>query len=165
MLNKTIVLLMALGALGCAPRETVTVDADVSQEDLAPYQAPGTASVTGQGFMRQRGGTVVTCAGEDVYLVPDLPPIRNAIQALAGGHEVELAGARRWGPAAHRSQCDAQGNFAFENLPAATWQVLTTVSWEVDRRPQGGGLARVVTTTEGEVTNVLLTDADVVTAY
>ena len=147
---------LLLAACGGPP---VTINADVSDADLAPYRQAGTSVVFGQGFLRQQGGGVVTCAGEQVLLMPDLPPIRQAIEAYRHGSQVTMTG-RSWDNTARKTTCDAQGNFRFEGLPVANWYVGTEVRWQVGYAVQGGSLGSPVATRQGETTQVLLTDAN-----
>ncbi len=85
------IFVVALLISACAGPK-VTINSDVSEAELAPYRQGGTASIIGQGFLRQQGGGVVTCAGEQVLLMPDLPPIRQAIEAARHGSQVTMSG-------------------------------------------------------------------------
>jgi len=156
---KTYAFLAALFLCGCMQQKTVAIDTSVSEAELAPYREAGTASITGQGFLRQNGGGVVTCAGSQVILAPDLPPIRQAIDAARAGSQVQFGG-QQWGDAGRKTICDAQGNFSFEQLPAANWYVLTEVRWEVGYSSQGGTLGAPVTTRPGEQSHLVLSDDD-----
>ena len=138
-------------------RPTVTIDINVSEAELAPFRKSGTRSVVGQGFLRQKGGGVVTCAGSRVLLAPDLPPIRQAINAMRSGKNVAGSGAQ-WHNAGRQAICDAQGNFRFSNLPPAEWFVFTEVRWQVGNWHQGGTLGAPVHTRRGGETQVYLTD-------
>ena len=127
-----------------------------------PYVQEGQASITGQAFLRQQGGGVVTCAGRRVALVPGTEYFRTVAIALAYGQRVEpprdtdIQGSRL----AREGQCDAQGNFAFKGLPAGRWKVVTDVQWTVAGKRQGGWLMKDVTVEPAGTAQVLLTDAD-----
>jgi hypothetical protein len=58
------------------------------------------------------------------------------------------------------SQCDAQGNFSFAQLPDGAWFILTQVRWMVGYALQGGILMRQVSVANGETIQVLLTEKD-----
>lgn len=45
----------------------------------------GDATIRGQGFLRQKGGGVVTCAGYPVQLIPATPYFREVIHQLRIG--------------------------------------------------------------------------------
>jgi hypothetical protein len=156
---KCLALVGVMAIFGCAARSTVTVNTNVSEAELAPFRKAGTSSIIGQGFLRQNGGGVVTCAGSTVILSPDLPPIRQAIDAARAGHNVQGTGGV-WGNAGRKATCDAQGNFHFDNLPSADWYVVTEVKWSVGYSPQGGTLGAPVSTHDGAASQVLLADAN-----
>jgi hypothetical protein len=59
-----------------------------------------------------------------------------------------------------QSQCAAQGNFEFTQIPNGRWFVLTEVTWAVGYARQGGTLMREVSLANGETVQVLLTDKD-----
>ena len=86
----------------------------------------GASTVTGQAFLRQRGGGVVTCAGNTVIMYP------NNIYFLAkrnGAPEVEINAESS--SMEKSTQCDATGNFEFNNIQNGGWVIETTVGWDV----------------------------------
>lgn len=128
--------------------------------DHDEWRGEGTATLTGQAFLRQQGGGVVTCAGSDVILLPKSAYFDEIASIVKSRRRVDPAHMDKADVPGRRSQCDAQGNFRFENLPAATWYLITKVQWTIGYAPQGGELMRVVTTTNGRTENVLLSDQD-----
>ncbi|WP_143735975.1 hypothetical protein [Methyloprofundus sedimenti] len=86
----------------------------------------GSNTVTGQAFLRQRGGGVVTCAGNTVIMYP------NNLYFLAkrnGSPEVEINDESSF--MEKSTQCDATGNFEFSNIQNGEWVIETTVGWDV----------------------------------
>jgi hypothetical protein len=143
------------------PPPPMDLQSQFSPHDVQAFLASGTGSIKGQGFLRQRGGGVVTCAGAPVQLIPATPYFREFL------HQLQIG--RRPGPDQSldsyrtyfkRSNCDAQGNFDFENLPAGPWFVMTDVRWTVGNMPQGGVLLREVSVQDHQATQVLLSDSD-----
>jgi hypothetical protein len=126
------------------------------------FRSSGSASITGQAFLRQQGGGVVTCAGSKVVLFPATPYFREFVGHLRAGRIPEVSPTSGAGGIAKRGQCDAQGNFAFTSLPAASWLVVTEVTWIAGRysSQQGGPLIREVAISPGQPHQVLLTDGD-----
>ncbi|HXS54029.1 MAG TPA: hypothetical protein VN782_15950 [Usitatibacter sp.] len=149
---------------GCAappPPPPMDLQTHFNAEEHQRFMKHGSATIRGQGFLRQQGGGVVTCAGYPVQLIPATPYFREVVHQLRIG--------RRPGPGQSldsyreyfkRSTCDAQGNFDFENLPAGDWFVMTEVRWTVANMPQGGVLLREVTAEDHDVAQVLLSDSD-----
>lgn len=160
-----LVALAASALAGCAtraPQPPAEMQTKFVRADHDPYMQPGTGTITGQGFLRQKGGGVVTCAGSPVYMVPITPYFRELLTHLLKGRQV--GGGERPDPAysslLKQTSCDAQGNFSFTNLPSGAWAVTTDVKWMAGNSQQGGSLLGRVTSTNGQSTQVLLSDAE-----
>lgn len=83
-------------------------------------------TVTGQAFLRQKGGGVVTCAGEYVVMYPNTEYFKNRRNGMK---EVEYS--KEVSTMEHFTQCDAEGNFEFDNIESGSWVIETAVRWEV----------------------------------
>ena len=100
---------------------------------------PALGRVEGDGFLRQRGGGVVTCAGSEVWL------LRLTEEERAGllGSMILLGGDLR-GRFRDKSDpfatavCGVDGRFIFDNVPHGTYGVVTTVEWLAGDETQGG---------------------------
>jgi hypothetical protein len=127
-----------------------------------PYTQPGSNIIKGQGFLRQRGGGIVTCAGSHVYVMPATSFFSEITNHLRAGKEPQVD--EKIDPVyksmLKQSQCDAQGNFTFNSLPNGNWFVATEVKRTVGYSQQGGALMREVTVSNGETIQVLLTEKD-----
>lgn len=159
-----IALVAALMA-GCAlspPKPSVELQTKFDTFEHDSYRQDGTGAIAGQGFLRQKGGGVVTCAGNPVLLMPATPFFREFIGQLRNGRKVVLNDKLdpTYKPIIKQSQCDAQGNFTFSNLSAGTWFVMTEVKWTVGYRRQGGALLREVSVIDGQSTQAILSDND-----
>ena len=129
---------------------------------ITDYQL-GSNTVRGQAFLKQKGGGVVTCAGELVHLKPNYPKPNTdkydeeLLDYLITPEERSLY---------KETQCDAQGNFEFHKVPSGKWVIQVNVSWDVfsvesvplpsgnfyytaDDR-QGGTLTKEIIVLEGE---------------
>jgi hypothetical protein len=124
------------------------------------YAAPGTGAISGQAFLRQQGGGVVTCAGSSVIAMPATTYFRRLSAYAKTRTPVQIDDRARG--LMKDGQCDAEGNFLFDRLPAGDWLVSTEVKWWVGYLQQGGGLQRQVTVSDGQAARVLLTEADYV---
>jgi hypothetical protein len=98
--------------------------------------------------MRQRGGGVVTCAGQEVALVPATRYASERMRATYGSTGPRAAvlptytisftpDEPEFRVLARRTRCDAQGFFAFDHLRPGSYFVTTRVSWTVANRQQG----------------------------
>lgn len=163
-----VILLVGLSAAlsGCAsmmppPVPPVPMTQQFREADHTEYLKAGSASLTGQAFLRQQGGGVVTCAGSDVILLPATPFFQEVVSIMRTGREPQVARPLTEYTALYRkSQCDAQGNFVFANVPAGKYILMTQVQWVVGYNAQGGVLHREIDIPGSGVTNVLLTDTD-----
>ena len=160
-----------LGMAGCAVRQPVSMQAQPATAAMQtkfdygehePYTRMGSSIITGQGFLRQAGGGIVTCAGSNVLLMPATSFFREFIEHLRAGKTPQYNGTidSRYRAMIKESQCDAQGKFSFSQLPGGAWLVLTEVKWEVRYLQQGGALMREVTLGSGDTVQVLLTERD-----
>jgi hypothetical protein len=154
----TYALLLGIIIAGCglAPRPAQHISIPFYEPTWS--SADGTASILGQGFLRTRGGSVRTCAGERVILIPHTPYTAALYQALRTGPVEPDSRLSRYIRTEH---CSAQGDFAFQNLPPGRWFIETRVLWEAGGRyssMQGGTLVGIVETRDGQATKQFLTD-------
>ena len=137
---KALAAAAAILLAGCAAQPKPPLPRlEFSQAEHAPWLAAGAASITGQALRRQRGGGVVTCAGERVLLMPATPYMRSVVRRALGGDTA--ADGRPPAEAASllkSTRCDAEGRFRFDGLAPLRWIVATEVTWYSGRYKQGG---------------------------
>jgi hypothetical protein len=148
---------------GCSP-QSVAVSTPFVASEYGRYALSGTARVEGQAFLRQSGGSIVTCAGTEVELLPDTAYVVSALAILEKGGKAELGEhtgeISRFG-AVRKATCDAQGNFVFDKLPTEDWIVVSSVTWNAGDDGQGGILIKDTSTKTGS-TRVILSSDDLV---
>ena len=158
---------LALITINCATpaRTTQQPQAQRAQfvaEEYAKYDQPGNATIRGQGFLRQRGGTVVTAAGSSVYLNPSTSYSAEWYTCALAGVALQPPDERA-AKYVRQAQADAEGRFTFRDLPAGEYFVLTSVSWDAPvgykggMVTQGGVVGSLVVVGEGESKDVILT--------
>jgi hypothetical protein len=172
-MHKSISSTFTLGGLllltGCAPIQPRTVDLSgtmfnaVQAGDLIQ---PGPNTIKGGAFMRQVGGGVVTCAGEEVALVPATQYAAARMRALYGTDGEFGANTSRYvafspdiegyAMLTRRTRCDAQGNFIFEKVANGTFYITTTVRWSVSRSEQGSKLMQRTAVKDGAIANLVI---------
>jgi len=162
------VLGLSLAYAGCSPREPVRKSAPpfvrmqtkFDYLEHEPYAKLGANGISGQAFLKQQGDSVVTCAGSRVLLLPATSYFREMFWHII------ITGSDPEPPATpypslksmiRRTQCDAQGNFSFPEIPDGTWFILTQVNAR-----DGGVLITEVTLSNRRTTPVLLTDKHLV---
>ena len=166
-MTRTTALFAACLVSACTAPPVKPKAAMISEFDAtahAAYMKPGTAIVRGQGFLRQRGGGTVTCAGQQVVLVPATTFFREAFEVTkANGQAPDFTEEKRrpeYQAVVHRSQCDAQGNFSIPKVAPGRWFIATAVTWTVGYRRQGGMLLREIDVTTDADSPIFLTDKD-----
>lgn len=127
---------------------------------------PGNNEISGSAFLRQQGGGVVTCAGQDVSLIPVTAYARRVFVALYGtsteqarhrGRLVRIEpSSDEFGKLVKTTQCDAQGNFSFDGVTDGEFFLETTVTWIVAGSTNGGPIFRPVRVSGGERIRVVI---------
>lgn len=135
----------------------------------------GNNTITGNGFLRQRDGGVVTCAGGTVYLIPVTSYANERITAIDG--QIDGVAFARTAikfepdiPEYHKyirkTTCDAQGNFEFKNVGNGEFYVQVGIAWNVfgynpifdvpTSNVQGGDVIAKVSVKNGESQKVIV---------
>lgn len=160
----TCILLLSTCIAGCAERPPVQMKTRFVGSEHDQYMQQGSAEIVGQGFLRQKGGGVVTCAGSKVLMFPATPFFQEIFDNMIAGRRVDFKGVGKVDPAyqsiVKQAQCDAQGNFMFSQLPSGSWFVLTEVKWFVGTYPEGGSLMRKVSLNNGQRGQLVLSNSD-----
>ncbi len=140
MRGSCIILLIGLLALPVAcvgsRANPSQVDARFDEAEYAAYAEAGTASITGQAYLRLADGRSVFAAGDEVRLVPSTAYTRELIEKQVvqeqqiDAVDVRLAGVTRkaWG--------DGMGFFDFRDLPAGDYIIVCEIDWQ-ERSPYG----------------------------
>jgi len=148
------------------PHVEIAQPFDATQAEAALH--PGSATVSGNAFMRQRGGGVVTCAGQSVVLTPATPyaTARASAKFGVGGNGFRSADVPpvRFTPdepafaeMARKTRCDSSGRFAFDLVADGVYFITTEVTWFAGSAAQGGELMKRVIVTDGKSRDVVIT--------
>ena len=125
----------------------------------------GSGTITGSALIRQRGGGVVTCAGNEVFLIPSTESGSRELRRIFGseqGYHRRGGGTLGGGtvvmpPVPNRTTvCDAQGFFTFDDVRAGRWHVMTSVVWTVGDSYEGGALLGTAELGDGEEIELVL---------
>ena len=175
---------VAVGVAGCVVVVSEETPATLSGDDteeipttLSVYNPAegafihraGTNELRGQAFLRQRDGDVVTCASNEVWLIPVTTYASERIRNIYGTTSAPAVWINRGDDADPRywqdqrdTLCDAQGNFAFESVADGDYFVVTSVDWEAATGPggrlvqQGGAVMHPVSVRGGEVVRIII---------
>jgi hypothetical protein len=164
----TLVLGLLLACAGCSARQPVRQSAppfvkmqtkfDYSEHEA--YAKTGENRITGRAFLAQQGEGVFTCGGNRVLLLPATAYFREMFwYMIVAGREPEPP--EKPYPSLknmiRRTECDAQGNFSFSEIPDGAWFVLTQV-----KARDSSVLITEMTLSNGETIKVLLEDKHIV---
>lgn len=165
-MKRLIVLLFSVHALSaCVTPPNYEITAVFSEPHAQELLKPGTNTIKGNAFFRQRGGGVVSCAGNVVYLIPATEYAKQRINFIyRSSNFSSFTSYGKISPdvGAYHShirhgQCDASGNFIFDRVADGEFFVTTSISWEVGRDIQGGNLMHRVNVKNGETSSVIMT--------
>lgn len=164
-MNSKLILSALLGMVflsGCvSARPPAKRQAAFIESEFTPYAGIGNSTVTGQAFLKTRGGEVRFGAGCEVVIVP-------VTSYTAETHERAVLRGERLEPpdpkySAYRRTtiADGSGNFEFRSIPAGSYYLSCVIRWEYATQygpaSTGGTAFGKVTVAPGETTKVILT--------
>lgn len=159
-LSRLLLVTLTLVASSCTsyPPPEWRPTTDVTEAEYEQYLGKGTCQVSGQAFLRQRGGGVVTAAGSIVTLDP---ATSTAIEwwKKAGTifvHRHLTPPSPNFHKARRTTPADADGRFKFVDVRPGKYYVRTEVIWHVGIAPQGGLVGQLVEVKQGRPTEVIL---------
>jgi hypothetical protein len=159
-MNKITLVICALMS-GCQIMPPVQITTEFNPTDHTSFLQTGNSKIKGQAFLKQNGGAVVTCAGNLVYLTPDTQYFREvfdiAKQRRRPKDDLHHEEKNKY---VRKTQCDAQGNFEYSDLPENNWIIATEVKWVVGYSSQGGGLLRSIKTIDNQTITIILSGTD-----
>jgi hypothetical protein len=158
---KTKAMMMMMGCAGSMRnpihRDYFPIDEYVSLPDT------GTATVTGQAFLKTRGGEVRFAAGEVVLLNPITSYSTQWYNESYIKNFIMEEGDIRQNQFIRKTTADATGRFCFKNVPRGRYYLVSSVVWEVPygrysmMLPQGGLIAKPIEVFDDQTQDVILT--------
>jgi hypothetical protein len=129
-----------------------------NESDFAWSRAPGAGGIDGVLTLRD-GQTRYSCRGRDVILTPETPWVKRRMYVLYGSPDQAVVpadivrsrtpsgGSGDYASYARKTTCDSANRFAFRDLPAGGWYVITVA------RPEGDSTRAVAVMRHVEVRN------------
>ncbi len=153
---------------GCAStpppvRLASSFDADQARRMLEE----GTNTIKGSCRIQQRDSGVVTCAGQQVHLLPATNYATEEMLYLYGSKNRGFLSKEIKPPIfadeppeykklTIATACDAKGYFKFEKVADGKFFVITEILWQVGGLPQGGSLMQRVEVSGGQTKEIVL---------
>jgi len=157
------VVLCALLAAGC---QTARPEPPFDVDTAAYVLEKGSGRIEGEAFLRKDSGSVMTAAGERVYLIPATEYAVARFDRMFGGDRRAYSGvAVGEAPEAYNryrreTKVDMKGKFAFENVAPGRYIVATRVFWTEPKSyftiAQGGAIYDIVDVEKDETARAIV---------
>lgn len=145
----------------------ITTKNEFSAKEASYVLKKGNNTISGNAFMRQGGGGVVTCAGSDVTLLPITAYSKERIDTLYGDENFSSAynlqyirfvpeAPKEFREYSKKTVCNSSGDFEFKNVPNGKYYIQTNVVWNAGYSLQGGGLLATVDVKNGESVELVM---------
>ena len=172
--------LLTIGA--CAtppPAAEISVPFDAESASRAIADGPNT--IVGSALIRQSGGGIVHCGGQEVLLVGATDYSSELMVSVFGSTDTGYASAESpkvwspkrnqsipetiihavnvhpdWWQAARLAMCDAQGEFVFDDVADGAYFLLVSVVWYVSGDIQGGTMMSRIEISGGKTHRVVI---------
>jgi peptidyl-prolyl cis-trans isomerase A (cyclophilin A) len=128
------------------------------EQEYSLLPLSGKSDVTGQAFLKTRGGDIKFAAGEKVYLEP-VTEFSTQWYEVQSARPLPLTTSNSKASKYSKvTTADATGKFNFSGIPAGAYFLITKVTWEVANNTQGGTIFKRISIKEGEKLNAILSD-------
>ena len=152
-----LLLLLSLLCVSCVTTSPVVVQrVPYVESEYAKYKLPGTATITGQAFMKNMGGDVKYAAGNEVALNPVTSISTQWYKAFYLGGQTLSETDSRYIAAIRFTTADGEGRFRFDNIPEGEYYITTNVTWYVGNSKEGGWISKRVTIEDGQAYDIIL---------
>lgn len=159
-------LCVVLAACSSAPRAPYAWKAPFNEADFSSYTYSGKATVSGQAFLKTRGGDVKYGAGNIVTLTPATAFAREAASLADRSSEDDntilastpAAVIAKMKPYVRQTTADGNGNFSFAGLTAGDYYVECGVFWWTGKYTTGATVRKLISVKADEQVRVVLTE-------
>ncbi len=130
LLLPVLVLVLALVLSGCnGGQKPYQLTAPFEESPFIAYAQPGTGVIEGQAFVKLPDGKVVYAAGNEVGLLPVTDYTREWFEAGVLPNRPVTPFDPRIGKYFRHTRADAEGRFAFPDLPEGQYYVAVDIPW------------------------------------
>lgn len=153
----------------CASPRHIVANSRFDPDTARAMLSNGNNTIKGSALIRQAGGGIVTCAGQEVALIPATSYATERIVALygspSGGYRNVFGSGQiifddeppDFKMYIRTTTCDAQGFFKFTEVADGEFYASTSITWRISDYLQAGGvLAQKVALSGAEIKEVVL---------
>ncbi|MCG3743078.1 hypothetical protein EXA18_06195 [Vibrio cincinnatiensis] len=171
-MNKYLIIALVTLLSGCANvmAPTVVQRIDFPAHEYEALEKEGTGKVSGQVFLKTKGGDVKYGAGSKVWLNPKTSysdqwysiQQQNNFKVYGYGlktlSEPSSAESAKVFEFIKETQADGFGNFSFSDVPQGTYYLTSGVTWEAPGGAlQGGFIVQIINVKNNQETTIMLT--------
>lgn len=128
-----------------------------NEQEFSSYAYTGTASISGQAFLKTRGGEVRYAAGNRVLLIP-ATKFTQELDQVDQGRPMSPPKGTSLGKYVRSTTADGSGNFAFSGLNAGYYYVECGIYWMAGNSETGSTVRKLYQIGAGEKARVILTE-------
>jgi hypothetical protein len=161
-----LLLLSAIILTGCANNKKMVLNRPFDEKLAHEMLMPGKNEIKGSALLRQVGGGIVTCAGNQVFLMPVTERARQWTFITYGSDEKGYFDVSRGGyifegadklfSMVKTTNCDAQGNFIISDIADGQFFAFTRITWHSGGYIQGGTVMQKVSLSGAQKINIVL---------
>lgn len=140
---KKLLILFTIIISACAHQEPIRLKSNFDANQAKNMLEKGKLTLTGEAFLRRIDGSIVTCAGEKVSLIPETSYALERMFHIYGSTGQGYRSAREFQTSPisfspnntdynvyiKKVMCDSQGHFKFSNLKSGKYIVVAPVTW------------------------------------
>jgi hypothetical protein len=159
-------LALAVALSGCATPQIIKSNIPFDKAQAEALLRPGTNTIKGSALIKQNMGTTVTCAGNEVSLIPATRHAEDRLTQIYGSPQKGFRQARGYNADNANpdylklikiSTCNAQGFFTFSNVADGDFFITTAVVWRTNPYfLDGGSLMQRVQISGGKEVEIVL---------
>jgi hypothetical protein len=146
----TFIVLNISGCVSMAKLEPIVLKEKFNAIEAKELMQEGNNSIKGSALIRQAGGTVVTCAGTEITLIPATKYAKERMLNLYGNINNGFISINKrfasftstepeYNSMQKNTVCDAQGFFKFDKVMSGEYFLITSIVWRLQQYQNAGG--------------------------
>lgn len=159
-------LCLVLAACSSTPRVPYAWKAPFNELEFSAYDYSGKATISGQAFLKTRGGDIKYGAGNIVSLTPATAFVREAASLanrssddnntiLASTPSTTVPTLKMY---MRQTTADGNGNFSFTGLTPGDYYIECGIFWSTGRYTTGATVRKLISVKKDEQVRVVLTE-------